>query len=134
MSPLYDHRVCEAIGIIGSDASLPILKWAFKATTNLDIHPEDVQDRQQAILGAINHFSNEPGLITMLDCLEMSRQQACVSGENGVYQAIEDHIFRLLTDQENYDNGDQWQSVIRKYPKEDFPPYQVTLLNKVIRK
>jgi hypothetical protein len=126
-SPLYDFRAAEAIGLIRDNASIVTLLFAFRITTLKGVNPKRVEDRQTQILNALNNFTNEPALRAMLECLTLSLQQP-----GGPAWDVRDYIYRLLTDQEGFGNGDVWRRVITAFPRDGLPLDQQKLLQGVL--
>ena len=125
-SALYDFRAAEAIGLIHNNASIVTLLFAFRITTLKGVNPKRVEDRQTQILNALDNFANEAALRAMLECLTLSQQQP-----GGPAWDVRDYIYRLLSDQEGFGNGDGWRKVISAIPKSGLPSDQQRLLQSV---
>ena len=126
-SPLYDFRVTEALGRIHNNASIVTLLYAYRITTLKGVDRRAIEDRQRLILQSLNFFASEQSLRALLECLTLSQQQP-----GGPAWDVRDYVYRLLSDQENYGNGEQWRKVITAFPKAGLPPNQRELLERAL--
>lgn len=109
--------VLEAIARIRNDASITVLVHAFKAGLDSDVAGRNVGLHQLQILLTLNAYSNEKAFHAMMRCLSASGDAA--KGKSAVQingRTLRDWAFRLITDQENYGNGDEWLATLRKLP------------------
>ena len=66
----------------------------------------------------------------MLECLSLSEQQEKETGK--ALWDVKGYVYRLLSDQENYRNGELWRKVITDFPKAGLPPHQRELLERAL--
>jgi len=129
VSPLYDFRALAAIGQIRNDASIVTLRFAYRITTLKGAGPKSkVEERQTLILNALNMFANALALRAILDSLSLTLQQPGGPGWD-----VREYVFRLLTDQEGYDNGEQWKKVIPAFPRSELPSAERELMDSALR-
>lgn len=124
---LSHYRALQALAAIKSTDSFITLKYAFELACDPN-DPHRLQARPAHILSILSLFISNEALQAMLDCVEIYKLKVLRNHE--VKSPIEDHVFRLLTGQENRGNVEQWRKVLGDFPTETLTQDQKRLIQR----
>ena len=131
---VYRKRALDALGKIGSKASLPVLVHFYKLTVLTGVRPLDAARLQRDTLTAMAHFSSEEGLRSILECLSLSKaQQTNLVPADAEKWRPEAYVHESLTnDDAGPERAKTWHKVIEGFPKKDLLPWQTDLLQRIL--